>query len=124
MKTAIQISAEFFEARGASLAKELEYYIKYGYIFITPLQMMLAREINIDRGADEWVFNGSGNCWYVHWACGPGALDWFLRQAPHPKPYLAWRRWKKDTTDFPHLRIYKWEDVKNRLLKENFTNGR
>lgn len=124
--TAIEQTANFFEQRGAVFAKELEYYLKFGHIYCSPERILLAREINIDKGEDEWIFNGSGNCWYVHWACGAGALDWFLEKAPYPKPYLAWRRWRSDRNDFPHLRVFKWETVSKRLLttKEKANHGR
>lgn len=84
----------------------------------------MAREINVDRHGEEWVFDGSGNCWYVHFASGTGALDWFIRQAPHPKPYLAWRRWRQAGDDRPELRIYKFETVRQRILKGEFHHGR
>lgn len=123
MKTAIEIAAQFFQRMGASLAGELQDYIKFGYVFVTPQHFMLAREVNLDRSPNEWVLDGSGNCWYVHFASGAGALAWFMAQAPSPKQYVAWRRWKKPGGEAPPLKIYVWADVAAKVNAKEIIYG-
>jgi hypothetical protein len=110
--TAIEQTAQLFQARGLILANEVSNYAKFGYALFTPRHVMMAREIHSDKGMKEWVTDGSGDCWYVFWACGPGAIDWFVRQAPHPKKYVAWHRWKDlDHNRLPSLRLFSWDRI-------------
>lgn len=108
--TAIEKTCQFFESRGLSMTREMENYIRCGYAIFTPQAVLMARPINVDKGFQDWPLSG-GDCWYVFWACGRG-LEWFIKQAPEPKPYVAWHRWN----DFAHgrlpeMRVYNWSRV-------------
>lgn len=81
-----------YAQHGLSLAADLENYARAGFLFATPDRLLLARPIDLDRGLDEWLPPEAGNAWYVRLAVGRGCLDWFLAQAPHRKPYIAWSR--------------------------------
>jgi len=91
-ESAIVQAARLYARHGLALGKDLENYARAGYLFATPDRLLLARPINLDRGLDEWLPPGEGNAWYVRLAVGRGCLDWFLEQAPHRKPYIAWSR--------------------------------
>lgn len=123
--TAIDQTAHYFQKRGLDLSREVESYIKFGYAIFTPDFVLLAREINIDRGINDWITDGTGNCWYVSWACGPDpgiscGLEWYTKQAPMPKEYVAWHRWTDvEKGLLPRLRIYKWDRVMNLSLSNS-----
>ena len=116
--TAIEQTAHFFQSRNLNLAKELEHYIKFGHAHFSPDGVLMAREMKLDRGINDWITDGTGDCWYVFWACGKGMMDWFVKQAPKPKQYVAWHRWTDiDRQMMPTLRVFPWERVSSLALK-------
>lgn len=93
MKTAIQQAAELYQKNGMNLSAELERYIKFGYVFVTPDRLLLARSLDSNRGVDFWPDNATdGDTWFVKLAIGRGCIAWFLQQIPFYKPYVAWGR--------------------------------
>lgn len=93
MKTAIQQAAELYSAHGLILAKDLEHYLKYGYVFCTPDRLLLARSIDLEKGQDHWVSDQKeGSAWLVKLAIGRDCIPWFLQQIPFHKPFVAWGR--------------------------------
>lgn len=103
MKTAIQQAAEMYQKNGMNLSSELERYIKYGYVFITPDRLLFARSLDSNRGVDYWPDTTlDGDTWFVKLAIGKNCIPWFLQQIPFYKPYVAWGRdlvrHKKDIT--------------------------
>ena len=92
MKTAIQQAAELYGSHGLNLSGDLEYYLKYGYVFVTPDRLLMAREITKEGVGETWTPHGEGDCWYVRLAIGKGCLKWFINQAPYFRPWIAWQR--------------------------------
>lgn len=122
---AIQQTAQFYQGRGLNLAQELDWYLRHGHVFCSPDRVLMAREIRLDRGMNEWILDGSGDCWYVHWALGKGCMKWFTEQAPKPKEYVAWHRWQDTNRGMlPRLRVFKWVDVVSTVHKQNFMEAK
>ena len=110
MKTAIQQAAKLYEDKGLNLAKDLEYYLKYGYVFCTPDKLLLAREIKKDDNGESWVLPGTGDTWFVHFAIGKDSIKWFIDQAPSPRKWVAWaRQFKMPARD---IRYYDFQRLK------------
>jgi len=61
-----------------SLQKDLEHYLRNGYVFATPECFIMGCQIS--------------NGWYVHAAVGVGALETFFRFMPKELPYIGWER--------------------------------
>ena len=112
MKSAIQQAAELYSSRGLNLSRDLEYFLKWGYVFVAPDRLMLAREIKKDDEGSSWVEPKTGDTWYVHFAVGDKCLKWFIDQAPYFRPWIAWKRGFKNGDNT--LRFY---DT-NRLLSK------
>lgn len=114
MKTAIQQAAELYQKNGMNLSVELERYLKFGYVFVTPDRLLLARSLESSRGVDFWPEKSTdGDTWFVKLAVGQNCIPWFIQQIPFYKPYVAWGRDlvrnKKD------LRIYATEKLLRRF---------
>lgn len=110
--TALLQAAAMYAGHGRALGVDLENYLRGGYVFCTPDRLLLAREIDLDRGLDHWCRAGTGNAWYVRLACGRDCLAWFLAQAPYERPNIAWHR---EFNRPGGLRIYSTETLKRRI---------
>lgn len=113
MKTAIQQAAELYKDKGLNLAKDLEYYLKYGYVFCTPDKLLLAREIKRDDNGESWVPPGTGDTWFVHFAIGKDSIGWFIKQAPSPRKWVAWARQFKESPQ--DIRYYDFQRLKHKI---------
>lgn len=82
-----------------SLQKDIEYYLRVGYIFSTPESFVMGRQI--DAG------------WYIHAAVGVGAVESFLRYMPYYLPYVGWERRGGKTKWYPT------DKLKRKLNHEN-----
>lgn len=96
MNSAIQEAKKLYAKHGLDLNRDLSDYLDYGYVFVTPDRMMLARPVKMDE-PEEWLLpeeaiSGNNYGWYVHLAVGEGCLKWFCEQMPYYLPHLLWRR--------------------------------
>ena len=114
--TAIEEAARLYAAHGMNLSEDLERYLKFGYVFVTPDRLMLGRPMLRERGAEYWPQAGEGDAWYVRLAVGKGAVRWFVEQMPYYLPFLAWNRQFKDNG---RLHIWPTDKFANRLIRGN-----
>lgn len=113
MKTAIQQAAELYEQNGLVLSRDLEYYLKFGYVFCTPERLLFAQEIKLaDKGA-SWTNPGEGDTWFVQLAVGKNCIPWFINQAPYPRKWVAWFRQFKDPGG--RLHFHDFEKLKRKF---------
>ena len=113
MKTAIQEAAELYEANGLSLARDLEYYLKHGYVFCAPDRLLLAQEIKREDEGRSWTAPGTGDTWFVQLAVGKDCVSWFIQQAPYSRKWVAWFRQFKNPGG--KLHFYDFEKLKRKL---------
>lgn len=113
MKTAIQIAAEIYSEAGLRLSDDLEYYLKFGYVFCTPGRFLMAREILREDRGESYVPPGEGNCWYVRMAVGEDCLAWFIKQAPYMRPWVGWARGFKRGNN--NINFYSFEKLKRKF---------
>jgi hypothetical protein len=92
LKTAIQQAAEMYSAEGLKLSDDLEYYLKFGYVFCTPDKLLLAREISSHDDGASYVPYGQGDTWFVKMAVGKDCIKWFIEQTPSSRKWVAWAR--------------------------------
>lgn len=78
-------------------------FIREGYVWSSPTEFVLAREIALRVG-------GRINCWFVHLAAGVSPLRRFMELAPHRNEYVAWhRRGNKK------MHVYLWDKLEHKL---------
>jgi len=115
VKSAIQEAAELYQSKGMNFALELENYLKFGYVFCTPERLLLANEAKREGNCASWVVDGQGDTWHVKLGIGRGCVEWFIRQAPHTKKWVAWAREFK--TGNGALRFYDFEKLKLKVFE-------
>lgn len=87
----IEQAKAYYQSRGWSFEQDLGYYLCHGYVFSTPDRLLLAKPVRKDVGQEDW-HPDTPDCWYVHYAAGRNALEWFVAQAPYFLPYMGWTR--------------------------------
>ncbi len=87
----IEEAKAYYQSRGWSFEQDMGYYLCHGYVFSTPDRLLLAKPVRKDVGQDDW-HPDTPDCWYVHYAAGRNALEWFVAQAPYFLPYMGWTR--------------------------------
>lgn len=81
----------YYESKGWNFEQDLGFYLCHGYVFCTPDRFLLAKPVRSSIGEADWSPDDP-DCWYVHYAAGHGALQWFMRQTPYPLPFIGWMR--------------------------------
>ena len=76
---------------GNDFEKELAFYLEHGGVISLPDRFIMGRAIQLSLG-DEVINPPNPDCWYVHYAAGRNALEWFVAQAPYFLPYMGWTR--------------------------------
>jgi len=69
---------QFFRDRNQDFERTLEFYLRYGYAFLTPQYIMLAEERQ--------------DSWHIEFAIGEVGILTFLRHMPYHKPWISWSR--------------------------------
>lgn len=112
--TAIEEAAKLYEANGLTLSTDLENYIKYGYVFITPERVLFGRPVLRSAGVGHWLQDTSkADAWFIKLAVGKGGLQFFHKHMPYFLPFIAWQRnFKGDMRD---LHIYSTDRLTNIL---------
>ena len=87
----IEQAKAYYQSKGWSFEQDLGFYLCHGYVFSTPDRLLLAKPVRKEIGEADW-HPSEPDCWYVHYAAGKGALQWFVGQAPFFLPYLGWTR--------------------------------
>lgn len=95
-----------------NLSEDLEYYLKFGYVFCTPERFLLAREMKREDDGESYVSPGQGDTWYVRMAVGEDSIKWFIERAPSHRKWVAWSRGFK--TGINTIRYYDFEALKHR----------
>ena len=102
------------------MSSDLEYYLKFGYVFCAPDRFLLAREIKREDGGKSYVPPGHGDCWYVHMAVGENSIPWFIKQAPYMRQWVGWARGFKRGNNT--INYYSFERLK-RKFPVDFSNN-
>lgn len=89
--SAIQEAKAMFEAKGLNFEQQLAWYLTNGLVVCQHDRFLMAKAIRSEVGDDDWN-HPDADCWYVNCAVGKGCLEWFLMQAPHRLPKIAFRR--------------------------------
>ncbi len=111
--TAIEQAANLYAKHGLKLSVDLERYLKWGYVFVTPDRVLLARPLNTAKGVDHWPEEKDADAWYVKLAVGENAMRWFFDRMPYALPFVAWKRDFKSASD--KLHIHRTERLKTLL---------
>lgn len=103
---AIEQAHRHYAAQGLSLAEDLQNYSTWGSVIITPTRLILGRAILRANGI-KWVLPGAPvDTWFIKYACGEGAMQWFYQQMPFPLPFIAWSRDFRTPGQTRELRFY------------------
>jgi len=112
----IEAAQAYYRSQGWSLEQDLGYYLCQGYVFSAPNRLLLAKPVRKEVGEPDW-HPETPDCWYVHYAAGDGALEWFVKQMPYYLPFLGWTRNKGVNREF---RAYPTERVCAKLPLKDY----
>lgn len=91
--TAIETAYAFYKERGENFAEILAWYSHYGYVISMPDCLVLARPIKRENPESLHALEQS-DAWFVHFACGKGAIKRMIGFAPQQLPYIVFTRLK------------------------------
>ncbi len=77
-------------------------YLKHGYVVCMPDRLILAK-LAKKEDVYQWPEEKEADSWFVHFACGQGALEKFIYDAPIMKPFLCWHRFKEKNRERLHI---------------------
>lgn len=103
--TAIEVFYSTYKSAGLDPQDTLGRYMAFGNVYCEPNRLLIAHPATRDNPRG-WCGLYDADTWFVEYAIGHRAIEWFLSRAPRFLPFVAFTRMgRKDK----RVRVYRTE---------------